>query len=187
MFRPRACLAALVLAAALASAPHVRAAQTRPQQQPQPAPTVVIVVRHGEKDASVEGNDPPLSEAGRRRAERLAAVAAEAGVAAAYTTQFKRTRETARPAVERLKIPVTHVEVTRESAASHPSDLAKEILSKHRGQTVLVVGHSNTAPRVAAALSGKTIPDLDDATEFDALFVVVIPESGQPVLVRAKY
>jgi broad specificity phosphatase PhoE len=150
------------------------------------APTVVIVVRHAEK-AAVEGQDPPLSEAGQKRAQRLADLAAQAGVSVIYTTQFKRTRDTARPLAERLKITPQTVEVTRENAAGHPAALADEIRAKHKGKTVLVVGHSNTAPRVAGALSGQTIPDLDDATEFDAVFVVVIPDAGAPRLVRAKY
>lgn len=150
------------------------------------APTVVIVVRHAEK-AAVEGDDPPLSEAGRKRAERLAALGEGAGVQFVYTTQLKRTRETARPLVERLKIPAQVVELNRGSLAGHPAALAREIETKHKGKTVLVVGHSNTAPRVAAALSGQAIPDLDDAAEFDAVFVVIIPDSGPPRLVRAKY
>ena len=150
------------------------------------APTVVIVVRHAEK-AAVEGQDPPLSEAGQKRAQRLADLAAQAGVSVVYTTQFKRTRDTAQPLVERLKIPAQAIELTRENIGAHPAALAREITTKHKGKTVLVVGHSNTAPRVAGALSGQTIPDLNDATEFDAVFVVVIPDAGPARLVRAKY
>ena len=150
------------------------------------APTVVIVVRHAEK-AAAEGNDPPLSDAGRRRAERLADIAERAGVQHVYTTQFRRTRDTARPLAERLKLDAQAIELTRENIGAHPAALAREITSRHKGKTVLVVGHSNTAARVAAALSGRAIPDLDNATEFDALFVVVIPDAGPARLVRAKY
>jgi broad specificity phosphatase PhoE len=175
MFKTLACVAALLLASVVPAPARVIE-----------APTVVIVVRHAEK-AAVEGQDPPLSEAGQRRAQRLADIAAQAGVSMVYTTQFKRTRDTAQPLVERLKIPAQAVELTRESIAGHPAALASEIKAKHKGKTVLVVGHSNTAPRVAAALSGQTIPDLDDATEFDAIFVVIIPDAGEPRLVRAKY
>jgi broad specificity phosphatase PhoE len=175
MFRTAACLAALL--SLLAAAPAA-AGRT--------APTVVIVVRHAEK-AAVEGTDPPLSEAGQKRAERLAALAAEAGVEVVYTTQFRRTRETARPAAERLGLTPAAVEVTRENAATHASDLAREILSKHKGRAVLVVGHSNTAPQVAGALAGRSLAPLDDATDFETVFVVVIPEGAPPRLVRAKY
>jgi broad specificity phosphatase PhoE len=157
-----------------------------PRAAAETPPTVVIVVRHAEK-AAAEGNDPPLSEAGQKRAERLAEIAAGASVEAVYTTQFRRTRETARPAAERLKLQPLTFEATRENAGAYGEALAKEILSKHKGKTVLVVGHSNTAPQVAGALAGKTLPPLDDATDFETLFVVVIPEAGPPRLVRAKY
>lgn len=154
----------------------------------QGTPTVVIIVRHAEKAAAVEGDkDPPLSESGAKRAERLAGIAEEAGVSAAYTTQFKRTRDTAQPAAARLKFNVTPVEVTRENADGYAAALAKEILSKHKGKTVLVVGHSNTTPQIVEALSGRRVPPIDDATEFDAIFVVVIPDTGAARLVRARY
>jgi len=175
MLRSLACAFALLLAPA-APAP----AQTGG------APTVVIVVRHAEK-AAVEGQDPPLSEAGRRRAERLADIAEQAGVSVIYTTQFRRTRDTARPLAERLKLDAQAIELTRENIGAHPAALAREITSRHKGKTVLVVGHSNTAARVAAALSGRAIPDLDNATEFDALFVVILDGPGPPRLIRAKY
>ncbi|MDQ3803784.1 MAG: histidine phosphatase family protein [Acidobacteriota bacterium] len=174
MFKTLACIAALFAVATPAPARRVE------------APTVVIVVRHAEK-AAAEGGDPPLSEAGRKRAERLADIAEQAGVQFVYTTQFKRARDTARPLVERLKIPAQVVELGRDNSAGHPAALAGEIRTKHKGKTVLVVGHSNTAPRVAAALSGQSLPDLDDATEFDALFVVIIPDSGPARLIKAKY
>jgi broad specificity phosphatase PhoE len=175
MFRAIACLVALFFA--FAAAP-LAGAQT--------PPTVIIVVRHAEK-AAVEGNDPPLSEAGARRAQRLAALAEEAGVSVVYTTQFKRTRETGQAVADRLKIPLVAVEATRDNMATYADSLAREILSKHKGQTVLVVGHSNTAPQVAGALGRKSLAPLDDATDFETLFVVIVPEAGAPRLVRAKY
>jgi len=175
MLRHLACVVALLLASA--SPAPARVVE---------APTVVIVVRHAEK-AAVGGDDPPLSEAGQKRAQRLAELAAPAGVSVIYTTQFKRTRDTAQPLAERLKLTPQTIELTRETIGGHPAALADEIKTKHKGKTVLVVGHSNTAPRVAGALTGQTIPDLNDATEFDAVFVVIIPDAGPPRLVRAKY
>lgn len=168
----------VVLVFAFAPAVHAR--------RPQGAPTIVILVRHGEKEKEPAG-DPPLSELGRKTAERLAVIGEGAGVEVVFTSQAKRTRDTAAPLAARRGLTPNVRNVTRETVDAHVRGLAKEILDSHRGKTVLVVGHSNTAPRIAALLSGKTIPDLDDATEFDAIFVVIIPESGAPKLVRAKY
>jgi broad specificity phosphatase PhoE len=172
MFRLLAVSAALVFALSFASAAH--------------AQTVVIIVRHAEK-AATPADDPPLTEAGRARAERLADIGEGAGVEAIFTTQVRRTRDTAAPLAARRNITPQVRNVSRETLDAHIQSLGKEILDKQKGKTVLVVGHSNTAPRIAAFLTGKTIPDLDDATEFDAIFVVVIPKKGAPKLIRAKY
>src|SRR5689334_8896418 len=98
----------------------------------QESPTTVIVVRHAEKGA--DGNDPGLSEAGAKRAEDLTKVAEDAGVTAIYTTQYKRTQETARSLASRLNIPVVPVEITKENAAGYAAALAKMVLAKNAGQ-----------------------------------------------------
>ena len=174
------CSALLMLSAVMAAPSTAQGQGTQP--------TVVLVVRHGEKAATQNNDpDPSLSEAGVRRAQALVRVAEDAGVSAVYTTQFKRTRETARPLAERLNVPVTALEINRENAGAYPASIAKEILSKHRGRTVLVVGHSNTTSQIVEALSGKSVPALNDATDFDRLFIVVIPASGTPSLIKATY
>ena len=65
--------------------------------QPAAAQRAVFVVRHAEKQS--ESNEPgvPLSEAGRARANKLAALLKSAGVTAIYSTDFVRTLETAEP------------------------------------------------------------------------------------------
>ena len=54
------------------------------------AEPVVVVVRHAEKAAS-DGKDPDLSPAGRARAEALARILKDSGIATIFTTEFKRT------------------------------------------------------------------------------------------------
>ncbi len=154
----------------------------------QDAPTVVIVVRHGEKQTSDPANtDPPLSEAGAKRAQSLIQTAEEAGVSVIYTTQFKRARETAQPLADKLKIPVVPMEVNGGNLNSYSSAVAKEILAKHAGKTVLVIGHTNTVPQMVEALGGKMPPAIDDAAEFDRLFVVIVPKKGAVKVVRGRY
>src|SRR5438874_11953206 len=58
------------------------------------AQPVVVIVRHAEKAAS-DGKDPDLSPAGRARAEALARILKDSGITAIFTTEFKRTQETA--------------------------------------------------------------------------------------------
>ncbi len=58
------------------------------------AQPVVVIVRHAEKAAN-GGNDPDLSSAGHARAEALARILKDSGITAIFTSEFKRTQETA--------------------------------------------------------------------------------------------
>ena len=148
-----------------------------------PAPaadTVVIVVRHAEK-ASDDPRDPSLSEAGLARAQALADHLALAGLDAAYTTQFRRTRQTAAPAARAAGIEVQVRPVDAGNAARYGSDLLAEIRALPAGSTVLVVGHSNTVPGLVEAFSGQRVPDMPE-TEYDRYTVLVLGEDGARVL-----
>lgn len=153
---------------------------------PSPAPvaaaaeTVVVLVRHAEK-AEVEGADPPLSPAGEARARALAEYLADAGVDAVFATQFERTRATAQPLAERLGLAVT----VRDAGRGYPEALAREIRERHRGQTVVVVGHSNTTPAVVRALGGVA-PDIPES-DYDNLFILHLAPDGTARTVRATY
>ena len=149
-------------------------------------PTIVLVLRHAEK-AQVEGNDPPLSEAGMRRAQELVRVAEDAGVTAIYTTQYKRALDTAAPLASRLGITAAAVEITRENAAAYTATLARQILARHAGQTIMVLGHSNTVPSLVEALGGRRPPAIDDATEFDRFYVVIIRRPGEVRTLSLRY
>lgn len=132
---------------------------------------MVIVVRHAERAdggagmaaAMTAGADPGLSEAGNARAQKLAAMLSDAGVVAIYTTEYRRTRETAAPTAARLGV-AAEVVPSREAAA-----LITRIKS-HSSGAVLVVGHSNTVPDIVKALGGSAVTIADD--EYDSLFFV---------------
>jgi hypothetical protein len=82
---------------------------------------------------------------------------------------------------------VTPVEINRENASAYPAKLAKDVLAKHAGQVVLVIGHSNTVPALVEAFGAKRPAAIDDATEFDRVFVLVVPKSGNVKLVKTRY
>ncbi len=148
-------------------------------------PTVVYLVRHAEKAPSAD-NNPPLSEAGVRRAEALARTLGDAGVTAIYTTQFKRTTDTAAPLSARTGIAVTPLEVNHNNPQAYVEQLARDIAAKHGGKIVLVVSHSNTLPLIVERLSGKTVPAIRD-DEYANLFVVTLPTQGAAATVRVQY
>lgn len=146
-------------------------------------PALVILVRHAEK-AAEPANDPPLTPAGVQRARDLAAALKEAGVDAVVTTQFERTRATAAPLVAQLGITPQVVRASG-STASHAQEVAAAVRALPAGQTVLVVGHSNTIPSIIAALGGPRLPDLCDP-QYATLFVLSL-DALPPSLVRASY
>jgi broad specificity phosphatase PhoE len=149
----------------------------------QSATTTVILVRHAEK-GDAPANDPVLTEAGAARARALMAIARDAGVTAVITTQFARTRETARPAVEALGI-TPDVARAGGVAAQHAQDVAR-MVQAHAGGVVLVVGHSNTVPAIVAALGAPQPPPICDS-EYDGLYIVVVPATGPAHLIRGRY
>jgi broad specificity phosphatase PhoE len=145
-------------------------------------PTTVIVVRHAEKVD--DSRDPALSEAGVRRAAALADALADAGVQAIYTTQFRRTRDTAAPLAALLQLEPVVIE-SAGNAAEGATSLAGRVMEREAGRTVLVVGHSNTVPLIIQALGGPDIGGIEDA-EYTGIFIVIIDGNGTR-LIRAGY
>ncbi len=152
--------------------------------RPTPSNTTVIVVRHAER-ASESDPDSPLSPAGEARAVALAAALADAGIGTLFATQYRRTRDTALPLAERLGLPV-RVEETGGSAEESAAALARKIRSEHAGETVLVVGHSNTVPPIVRALGGAEVGPLSSG-DYDNLFVVLVPSEGPARTLRTRF
>lgn len=81
--------------------------------QPPPGALELLLVRHGESEAYVEGKpvplvggqaDPPLSPEGRDQAERVCARLAGMTIDAIYVTPLQRTGQTATPLASRLGV-----------------------------------------------------------------------------------
>jgi broad specificity phosphatase PhoE len=153
----------------------------------QRAPITVILVRHAEKAAS-PANDPPLTAEGEERARALAKIARNDGVQAIITTQYLRTRETARPAAEALHITpeVVSVGTGAPAMAQHIREVVRRIAQDHQGQVVLVVEHSNTIPAIIAALGAPKPAAICD-NEYDGLYTVFIAPTGATTVMKSRY
>ena len=145
--------------------------------------TTVIVVRHAEKAS--DADDSPLTEAGTRRAEALARAVEGAGVRAVYSSQFRRNLDTARPLAERAGLAVNEMPVNLSNPGDYGKALARDVLEKHAGQTVVVVGHANTVAATVEALSGR--PAQFGDIQYPDFFIVVVPREGEPKVIRAQY
>ena len=140
------------------------------------AQVTVILTRHAEKAAS-PANDPPLTDAGRKRSELFASMFADSGIDAIFVTEVQRTQQTAAPLAER-----THVKQTIIRAADR--DQLLSAIRSHASGVVVVVGHSNTVPAIIAALGGPAVKIEDPA--YDNLFILTVGPS-QSSLLRMHY
>lgn len=143
--------------------------------------TVVVIVRHADK-AAQPAADPPLTEVGSARAQALAQMLKNSNVAAVLHTPTVRTRDTAMPTARQFGLTP---EVLPMGPAAVHAEVVAEAVRKHAGQTVLVVGHSNTVMKYIAALGGPTRPDLCDH-QYDGIYTLVIAH-GETRLVEGRY
>jgi len=140
------------------------------------AQVMVIVSRHGEK-AATPANDPPLTEAGKKRAELLASMLVDSGVDAIYVTELQRTQQTAAPPGSRIHIQPTII------PADDTGKLIDAIRARKSG-VVVVIGHSNKLPQIIAGLGGPAIVIPD--TEYNNLYVLTV-ETAKSSLLQLHY
>ena len=141
--------------------------------------TTVILIRHGERNEPTPADqDPHLNTAGKARAKKLIHVVGQSGIQSIYTSHFVRARETAQPLATRLGLSITEMDEALQ--------IKSDILSNHRGATVLVIGHSDTVPDLINQLGAGSVPVIGN-NEFDNLFVVKVFSSGEASVTRLKY
>src|SRR5271157_36710 len=136
----------------------------------------VILTRHAEK-AAAPPKDPPLTAAGKKRAELLASMLAESGVEAIYVTELQRTQQTAAPLAARVHVKPTVV------PSNDTESLVKAIRAKQTG-VVVVVGHSNKLPAIIEGLGGPKVSITEP--QYDNLFILTVGPS-QSSLLRLHY
>jgi broad specificity phosphatase PhoE len=141
------------------------------------AQEVVYVARHAEQVADVE--DPPLSEEGRARAWMLREFFRDAGLTAVYATELRRNTETGAMVTEPLGF-----EATLVRAASLDGLVARVQREQPHGR-VLIVGHSNTVPKILEELGYPNEITIDHH-EFDNLFIVMPAADGSPLVLRQR-
>ena len=122
--------------------------------------TTVLLVRHADRNGKLD----ELTAAGVARAAVLAQVAAKSGIDAIVSSSALRTQHTAAPVADATGLTPVLLE---------PNDIDAFVaaVDDHRGETILIVGHSNTVPQIIAALGGPALPEIDEQ-EFDNLFVL---------------
>jgi len=131
---------------------------------------VIFIVRHAEKR---DGKDPNLTAQGQLRALRLATVLSSTPLNKVYTTDYNRTRETAAAVTQDKQLGLS-VYDPRDMAA-----FTQQLLTEQG--SILVVGHSNTSTDLVERLGAEKQLPIDDASEFDRLYIVTLNQNKQLV------
>ena len=169
-------LAAIVLSIFIF--PHTGAAQEN-GICPEP-PHRVYLVRHAEKDRKerdkeVDKKVPLKSPCGFQMAKELSGELKNSGITAIYTTEYTRTKQTAKPLAD--SIPLIPSEIEKKNLPAFEETLCTENANK----TILVVGHSDTSEKLLKILGLE--PERIDYCE---LFIINYI-NGSPVLNRITY
>jgi broad specificity phosphatase PhoE len=193
----RQLLAVALMATAFGVLPFPSVAQSPNRADELP---VLVLVRHADK-AAQPADDPPLTAAGAKRAQDLAAALRNAGVTAIITTQLRRTRETAQPLATALGLVPEVVTVGERALVSNPAADARlppevvreraeyikvlEPAVRRLSGVVLVVGHDWSVPGLIASLGGPQLPNIC-VSVYDNLFVLTSAK-GKTNLIQARY
>lgn len=135
--------------------------------------TTLIFVRHAER-AEDGTRNPPISKKGIERAENLAEVLSENefNLSSIYSTPYKRTQMTAAPTAELFSLEVI------EYGFDDLENWLTTIIESNSGGVVLIVGHSNTTPRLINMVLGEEMYEQLDEHAYGDLFVLKTKEFG---------
>ncbi len=149
-----------------------------------PAKVEIYFSRHAEKAV---GTNPELTTAGKARAKALAELMQKVGITAVYSTNVRRTIDTATPTAAALGLAI--------QTYSDESALISTLKTQAAGGRVLVIGHSDTLGAMINQLGVNqsiTIAEneyeniffvglTDAAPQFSAWRLRMKPVSGLPV------
>jgi broad specificity phosphatase PhoE len=138
----------------------------------EPKEKTIFIVRHAEKQ--LVGDDPDLAQVGHIRATKLAQILAEKDIKHVFSTNYKRTKNTAAPTATAAGLEVqTYDPRDNDELVAQLRDLEGNIL---------VVGHSNTVGQIANYFvgDGEKYVDLED-TEYEFIYMVNLNENGESV------
>jgi len=133
-------------------------------------PFTIYLIRHSEKVIDVNNlKDPPLTELGKLRSESLVDFFASTAIDRIYSSNYLRTRETARPLSEAREL---NTEIYNANKLKEFTDL---LLA--RKEDAVVIGHSNTTPLVARQLTGMELFGIPD-NDYSRIYQVIVKHDG---------
>ena len=128
--------------------------------------TILFLVRHAEKDLTVDGDNPPLIEEGYQRAERLRDLLEKYEVKEVFSTSYDRNRNTIAPLVEAQNVPLSFYEW-------HEWHETIEDIKKQKGVFVLC-GHGDNLLPIITYLNGELPMEEIGHDDYENLFKLII-------------
>ena len=104
------------------------------------------------------------------RSYALATALLHTNLQAVIATELTRTQQTARPAAEAHGV---KIETVRTGGGEAHAKRVAAAVRAHAGQTVLVVGHTNTIPEIIAELGGPKLPDICDS-QYSGFYTLIL-------------
>jgi len=128
----------------------------------------IYLSRHAEKIKGI--SDPGLTEKGKNRAQWLSDFLKSKSVEVIYSTNYKRTLQTAQPVASVLKkdIIIYH--------PHHQEQLARRLLTDSRNS--FISGHSNTLPELVKLLGGNPGVPMTER-QYDRLYHLRVDDRGK--------
>jgi 2,3-bisphosphoglycerate-dependent phosphoglycerate mutase len=148
--------------------------------------TKYIIIRHAEKDttladAKMMASDPPLNSIGETRALSLVDKFKVHKINQIYSTNYIRTKTTAAPIAKAENLNIAIYDPRKLDT------FATQLMSsENNGKTFLIVGHSNSSPKLVNLLIKKDqFKDLDEPI-YDTYWIVTI-KNGKTKVKMTKY
>ncbi len=142
------------------------------------AASIVVLVRHAEKEAS--GDDPGLTPEGQARAAHLRDFLEEWKLDAVLATQYARTIATVQPAADARGLAV--------QSFAQVADIISAMRARPAGSSFLLAGNSFNIPQIASLLGvAEAIGVPSD--EYDNMWIIRFPViAGAPAsLLHVRY
>ncbi len=143
------------------------------------AQSTIFVTRHADRYGTED--DPALTPIGEKQAQSLAQLLSDANIRHIFTTELIRTKQTAAPLASLARI----------SPVIVPQKDFDELIEKVRAalrtdESILIVGHRASVPRIVHALTGKDIAPLGSG-EYGRLIAISMFPDGRTSVVTLRY
>jgi hypothetical protein len=140
------------------------------------AATTIILIRHVERD-----NFFIVTAQGHERARALVTAVGGMGITAIYSPDLARNLDTVKPLAKHLGLDITLIPRLSKKAAD---ELVSQILAKHAGEVILLVGNGSGNLR---ALHHHLGAAGEGPYAYGDLFIYEIPEQGPVKIVKSRF